>query len=99
LMAWGLGARCLLAAIGLGIWQAFSGSVGAVSEAGPPFPLIAARWGLGFAAAAVAVYLTWRTVQIRSTQSATGILYIAMIFILFGELTSLIMTPRGGVIC
>ena len=32
---------------------------------------------------------------IRSTQSATGILYITTIFVLFGELAALVMTSRG----
>ena len=44
------------------------------------------RWGMGFLAAGIATYMTWKTAQIRSTQSATGILYITMIFVLFGEL-------------
>jgi hypothetical protein len=41
--------------------------------------------------------MTWKTAQIRSTQSATGILYIAMIFVLFGELTAMILASRAGV--
>jgi hypothetical protein len=31
-------------------------------------------------------YMIWETVKIRSTQSATGILYVVMLFILVGEL-------------
>jgi len=57
---------------------------------------LAVRWGMGFVAAGVSTYLTWRTAQIRSTQSATGILYITMIFVLFGELTSLVLAGRDG---
>jgi hypothetical protein len=30
-------------------------------------------------------WMIWQTVKIRSTQSATGILYVALVFILFGE--------------
>ena len=52
--------------------------------------LFAMRWGLGFVGAAVSVYLARRTVEIRSTQSATGIIYITSIFVLFGELTSIV---------
>ena len=55
---------------------------------------LAARWGMGFAGAAIATFMTWKTAQIRSTQSATGILYIAMIFVLFGELTAMILAGR-----
>ena len=57
---------------------------------------VAARWGMGFAGTAIATFMTWKTAQIRSTQSATGILYIAMIFVLFGELTAMILTGRAG---
>src|SRR5437867_3544839 len=33
-------------------------------------------------------WMIWQTVKIRSTQSATGILYVAVVFVLFGELLS-----------
>ena len=42
----------------------------------------------GLAGPAVLSYLTWETAKIRSTQSATGILYIAFALVLFGELIS-----------
>ena len=64
-----------------------------------PRIFLAVRWGLGFVAAAISTYMTWKTAEIRSTQSATGILYITMIFVLFGELTSLVLAGRDGVIC
>ena len=32
------------------------------------------------------VYFIWRTVEIRSTQSATGILYVELFLVLAGEL-------------
>ena len=60
---------------------------------------LAARWGMGFAGAAIATFMTWKTAQIRSTQSATGILYILMIFVLFGELSSMILSGRAGASC
>jgi len=33
-------------------------------------------------------WMIWQTVKIRSTQSATGILYVAVVFVLFGEFLS-----------
>jgi hypothetical protein len=95
----GLAARAAMA--GLAMFLLARGSAGAgMASAGPDLVLfLGARWGLGFLGAAVATYLTWRTVQIRSTQSATGILYITLIFLLFGELTSLILAGRVGFIC
>jgi hypothetical protein len=92
----GIIARSLFA--GIGLWGAkvglfASGSGGPASDA----TYIAMRWGMGFLGAAVSVYLARRTVEIRSTQSATGILYITSIFVLFGELTSIVGAVPGGV--
>jgi hypothetical protein len=70
---------------------------GASAEDTQTAMFLAARWGMGFVGSAIATFMTWKTVQIRSTQSATGILYIAMIFVLFGELTSMILAGRAGV--
>ncbi len=53
---------------------------------------------MGFAAAGLAAVLARKTVAIRSTQSATGILYIATMFVLFGELTALILSRDAGII-
>jgi hypothetical protein len=98
-LAWGLGARCALAAIGLSLVRVRDYGAGSMPPGGTGVWFLVARWGMGFVGAAAAIYLAWRTARIRSTQSATGILYIAIIFILFGELTSLIMAGREGVIC
>jgi hypothetical protein len=46
------------------------------------------RWGVGFVGAGVLNWMAWQTARIRSTQSATGILYVVTIFCFFGELTS-----------
>jgi hypothetical protein len=97
-MAWVLGGRSLLAALGFSVMQLRHSGFGSVQPGGGSGFMLAVRWGMGFVAAAVAIYLSWRTARIRSTQSATGILYIATIFILFGELTSMIMAGRGGLI-
>jgi hypothetical protein len=53
---------------------------------------------MGLLGPAVASWLTWQTVQIRSTQSATGILYIAMTLVLFGELTAMVLSHEAGVV-
>jgi hypothetical protein len=99
LIAGGLAARALLALIG---WSISRGGLALVVSS-PSDPnatvLLLARFGMGFLAAGIATYMTWKTAQIRSTQSATGILYIAMIFVLFGELMSLVLRERYGVIC
>jgi hypothetical protein len=99
LIAWALAARALLASFGWAI--ARTGLAGHLSSAALPdaMALLFGRFGMGFLAAGIATYMTWKTAQIRSTQSATGILYITMIFVSFGELSSLVLSGRYGVIC
>lgn len=46
------------------------------------------RWGVGFVAPLVLGWMAWQSARIRSTQSATGILYVVVIFCFLGELTS-----------
>jgi hypothetical protein len=91
-------ARCVLA--GFGIWALQRGTIGSGASAQETQigMFLAARWGMGFVGTAIAAFMTWRTAQIRSTQSATGILYIAMIFVLFGELTSMILAGGAGIL-
>jgi hypothetical protein len=86
--------RCALASIGLLVWRAGTGgpSIGWLSAISA---LLLTRWGVGFASAAVSVYLAYKTVEIRSTQSATGILYVTTIVVLFGELTSMVQASGG----
>ena len=94
--AWGLAIRALVAAVGLGFWLNGRG-LSHTSATVPPL-FLAVRWGMGLVAPAVATVLTWKTVQIRSTQSATGILYIAFTLILIGELSALILSRDVGVV-
>ena len=66
-MAWGLGARCLLAALGLSVTHVRHSALGSVAPGGGDGLFLAARWGMGFGGAAVATYLAWRTAhQINS---------------------------------
>ncbi len=96
-MAWGIALRAILGAIGLAVWSEGTMVVSPLSESISPL-FLGIRWGMGVLGPAVAAYLTWKTVQIRSTQSATGILYIGMTLVLFGELTALILSRDSGVI-
>jgi hypothetical protein len=86
LMAASLAVRAALAALALVLLPSGSSGGAAIS---PLF--LAMRWGMGIAGVGLATFLAWRTVRIRSTQSATGILYIAMTLLLFGELSSLVL--------
>jgi hypothetical protein len=53
------------------------------------------RWAVGLAAPAVLCWMAWQTARIRSTQSATGILYVVVIFCFLGELTGQLLRPAG----
>jgi hypothetical protein len=99
MVATALAARGLLA--GLGLRAALVGGFGAGTSPGDSSlrMLLAARWGMGFVGAGAATYMAMKTARIRSTQSATGILYITMIFVLFGELTAMILAGRLGNLC
>ena len=61
------------------------------------------RWGLGLLLPFVLGVMAWKTARIRSTQSATGILYVVVIFCFLGELLSLGQLPavreRRGAAC
>jgi len=97
-MGWSLVARGLIAITGISFVQ--SGILGLQPSVVDTIPtlFLTMRWGMGFAGPVLATILAWKTVQIRSTQSATGILYAAMALVLFGELTSLIGARTGGLI-
>lgn len=53
--------------------------------------MLLARWGLGLIGPAVVALLVWQTAKLKSTQSATGILYVGVILTFFGELISQVM--------
>jgi hypothetical protein len=88
-----LAVRAILAAIGLVAW--FNRTTGLERSASSGLFLLM-RWGMGFAAPALSAYMAWKTVEIRSTQSATGILYIAMTLVLFGELSALVLSQGSS---
>jgi hypothetical protein len=53
------------------------------------------RWAVGLVAPLALVTMAWRAARIRSTQSATGILYVVVIFCFLGELTALLLRGSG----
>lgn len=54
------------------------------------------RWIVGVAGPIILAVLTWQTLKIKATQAATGILYVAVIFTLIGEVTGVAMHYLGG---
>jgi hypothetical protein len=56
--------------------------------------LLALRWFAGILGTGIAAWMSWQTLKIPNTQSATGILYVAVIFVFLGELAGLL--PLAG---
>lgn len=66
---------------------------------------LAVRWLVGLLGPVLLGWMAWEAARIRSTQSATGILYVVVIFCFLGELTSQLlrertmdMKPPGGAV-
>lgn len=53
------------------------------------------RWLLGFVLPLALGWMAWQAARIRSTQSATGILYVVVIFCFLGELTGQLLREAG----
>lgn len=64
---------------------------------GYPGLFILMRWLWGLLGPALLCYFIWSTVKIRSTQSATGILYVAVVCVLTGEILSQYLTFFHGI--
>jgi hypothetical protein len=88
-----LGVRAALAGFGLWTWTAGHSLANLEDETVLWLPL---RWGLGFVAPVVLGWMAWQTTKIRSTQSATGILYVVVIFCFLGEVTSQVLLRDTG---
>src|SRR6266540_2614966 len=85
--------RLLVAAAALWSWTAGHSLFNLEDETVLWLPL---RWGLGFAGPAVLGWMAWESARIRSTQSATGILYVVVLFCFLGELTSQLLLGTSG---
>lgn len=56
--------------------------------------LLVLRWLAGFVGLAVVLWLAWQTLKIPNTQSATGLLYVAVFAVLAGEIVSLLLSAQ-----
>jgi hypothetical protein len=57
--------------------------------------LLPVRWGVGLFGPLILGYMAWRAAAIRSTQSATGILYVVVICCFLGELLSQLLAATS----
>ncbi len=61
----------------------------------PTIAFVALRWLAGLIGVGVLAVMTWQTLKIPNTQSATGILYVAVIGVFIGELTSQLLSAHA----
>jgi hypothetical protein len=92
LLGWALLLRSVLAGTALWFWTR-EHTLASLNEVTLLLPV---RWALGFAAPVVLGVMAWRSARIRSTQSATGILYVVVIFCFLGELVGLLLQRMTG---
>jgi hypothetical protein len=86
-------ARVGLAVFGLWTW---TGSLGSGTLEREVLLWLPVRWVIGFVLPLVLGWMAYETARIRSTQSATGILYVVVIFCFLGELTSQLLLDKTG---
>lgn len=87
--------RIGLACVALWIWRNGTGDLSAERELLVWLP---ARWLLGLLGPIALGWMAWETARIRSTQSATGILYVVVIVCYLGELTSQLLVEKTGLL-
>jgi hypothetical protein len=85
--------RMAVALVGLCQWTTALGTSAVETEM---MLWLSARWIVGFVGPIVLGWMAWETARIRSTQSATGILYVVVIFCFLGELTALLLLAKTG---
>ena len=70
-----------------------------VQPAAPDLFVIGAiclRWLAGLVGLLVMTIMSWQTLKIPNTQSATGILYVGVIFVFIGELASRLLSVQSS---
>jgi hypothetical protein len=54
------------------------------------------RWSFGLVGVLGLIWMAWETLKVPNTQSATGILYVAVIGVFIGELTGLLLSAESA---
>jgi hypothetical protein len=91
-LALALAARMAADGYALGCWTAGHSLGNLRGDALLWLPL---RWVLGLLLPLGLCWMAWQAARIRSTQSATGILYVVVVFCFLGELTAQLLRPGG----
>lgn len=90
-MAAAVAAQMVVSALGLmGVEQAASQPVVGW------WLFVVLRWSFGLFGVLGLIWMAWETLKIPNTQSATGILYVAVIGVFVGELTGLLLSAQSA---
>jgi hypothetical protein len=57
---------------------------------------VALRWSFGLGGVLALLWMAWRTLEVPNTQSATGILYVAVIGVFVGELAAALLSAESA---
>jgi hypothetical protein len=91
-LAAALAGRMLIDGGALAVWTS---SHSPDNLAGDALLWLPVRWGVGLLGPLLLCWMAWQTARIRSTQSATGILYVIVVLCFLGELISLLLRDAG----
>ncbi len=78
-------------------WSAWNADDAVADQLRRQTLMIAIRLAVGLLIPAVFAYMIRETVKLRATQSATGILYFALVLVFIGELTGLYLVRETGI--
>jgi hypothetical protein len=84
-----------MAVAGVALWS-WTGAPSSASLETETLLWLPVRWGIGFVGPLGLGWMAWETARIRSTQSATGILYVVVILCFLGELTGQLLLNKTG---
>lgn len=88
LLSWSVVFRMITVIISIGVAWWMQDSYGAAARLTDSWLVLSLRIGVGLLALAIFAYMVADCVKLRSTQSATGILYFGSVFAYVGELAS-----------
>jgi len=95
--------RLLAAAAGALVLQALVSTIGVAGEIYYTTSLstqwmlfLALRWSFGIVGVGAMLWMAWQTLKIPNTQSATGILYVAVMGVFVGELTASLLSAESA---
>jgi hypothetical protein len=75
---------------GVGLWHEASAQTLSTHD----WLFLVLRWAFGLVGVVVLIWLAWQTLAVPNTQSATGILYVAVMGVFVGETMSLLLSAE-----